>query len=189
MFFEGIWRRKIFHHNLKEASFFSYDKWMYNLEENRYSLLALIPELKPKNEKYYRFLLQYPQYDGYNIWEQDMPPDKIQQPDNPTYFKCINCTWKEKFGPIRRTYNNNKNQGLYNCCNLNANWWYAFGVISYPNNRLPGPYINTGQYHNEVFLWQQVDHSITKMTCSMRSYNIIINKLLNNIVFISSILK
>ena len=123
-------------------------------------MLGFIENLKPKTEKYYRFLLEYPEYEGYNMWEQSDAPKSIQDPDEAEYFHCIKCTWKESFGVLRNISDNLINymgkRALFTCDNNVDDWWYAFGVTSYENNSLPGPYISEGKLHSKVILWQQV---------------------------------
>ena len=171
-FFNGIFWKKIYYHNLTQSSYFNQYEWYYNLDPNKFSLLGSIERIKPKTEKYYRFLLEYPEYEGFNIWEQAEAPDDLIQPQNSTHFECLNCTWYYQFGPIRRTFEERKNTALYNCNTNATNWWYPFGVTSYHNNTLPGPLIDPHgnssvyywQYHKEVVLWQQTKVQLSQYT-------------------------
>ena len=155
-----IWR-KIFYHNSDSGIYFTTNNWDYQIDTNLYSLLGFIENLKPKTEKYYRFLLEYPEYEGYNMWEQSDAPKSIQDPDEAEYFHCIKCTWKERFGVLRNLSNSligSIGKAAHLTCDSNVdNWWYAFGVTSYTNNVLPGPIIKDGQFHSKVILWQQIE--------------------------------
>ena len=62
--------KKIFYHDLPKSSLFnSFEEGMKCFEENKYSLLYSIND-EHRINGYYEFLLEYPDFKGFNRWIQ-----------------------------------------------------------------------------------------------------------------------
>ena len=130
-----------------------------SIDNERFSLLDQIDLLKQKNTNKYIFLLEYPGYDGHNIMSQRISPHTLRYPSTDEHFRCIECTWRTSFGPLRVVTPKYADK-CYIAFDTNENYWYGIGTYSYNNNVLPGPKINgEGTWVLEVKLWIQIDNT------------------------------
>ena len=127
-----------------------------SLDNERFSLLDQIDLLRPKQTNRYVFLLEYPGYSGRNIMSQRISPHVLRYPSTDEHFRCIECTWKSAFGPLRIAPPKYAEK-CYIAFDTNEDYWYGIGTYSYKENVLPGPIINNdGVWVPEVKLWLQI---------------------------------
>ena len=67
---------KIFYHNSKNCEYFKDEEEAKYLvsDENRFSILKLIPYVNRYEKNKYEFLLEYPEKGGFNRWKQTSNP-------------------------------------------------------------------------------------------------------------------
>ena len=128
---------KIFDHNSTGSRFFHPSEVKYKTNDtNMYSILKLIPYICRYDEKY-EFIIEYPEYHGYNRWSQTTNPLESNS-SSEIGFNPITLTWKsDRFSGL--TLSNS--QLTYLDASNNIFWYYAIGAYhSYMNeNSFPGP--------------------------------------------------
>jgi len=153
---------KIFHHYSGSGQYFANNS--HALLSNQDGLFSIMGILDSSYQKYnlYEFLLEYPEFDGYNRWKQTLLPyDDIEK----TGYKAIGyepvyISWEGQFwgGLVRSSQSSYTT--IDGSCGA-ANWFYSIGTINgeFWPNQFPGPALtNTVRYNvQEVLLWIRVD--------------------------------
>ncbi|EAX80188.1 hypothetical protein TVAG_240310 [Trichomonas vaginalis G3] len=128
---------KIFYHDVDKGGFFdSVAQAKYNLDENRYSIISNITDEFRDSDGKFTFLILYPTFGRYNIWQQSNFPlqepkftssrEKLSPVEGFNSIKTfanhseINCTW----GGLVLT---NYPYYLLDGCPNGINWNFAIG--------------------------------------------------------------
>ena len=117
----------------------------------------------------YVFLLEYPGYSGRNIMSQRISPHVLRYPSTDEHFRCIECTWKSAFGPLRIAPPKYAEK-CYITFDSEENYWYCIGTYNYDTKVLPGPRIGSSlKVVKEVKLYIQIDWNICTRHLKTRS--------------------
>ena len=141
----------IFHHN-STGGYFDETNWLWFNTEHRYSALGTLEKYRINGKL--EFLLEYPQFEGFN---------RFKQTSNQKVSKTI-----EGYKPIHLSWTTNSFGGLalsdYKGAfidgspgNLNG-WFYAIAARNSWNGNIPGPYEKDQGFYQttEVNLWIRV---------------------------------
>ena len=126
-----IWL-KVFHQNTKFCYFNSRAKANYSLNKNCYSILREVDQkflISKSSQKYYSFLLEYPQIPEYIEFIQTELFTTTNP--NPNGFEIIsNNSYFEGFGGLHQLDSKYLNRSLIVGYNNGFNWFYPIGTIS-----------------------------------------------------------
>ena len=142
--------------------FSSIEEVKYINEENRYSILGELDERFQQRGRY-EFLLEYPAFQGCNIWTQTISP-LYAQPNHDNGYKAINITWDDN-NWHGLSLSSSESTFIDGSPGHNF-WFYSIGLRKPWNEKsIPGPYdTNHYPYNNsiyniyEVYLWLRIDH-------------------------------
>ena len=184
---------KLFYHNVETQSDI-FDKPSvaeYVLgKKNQYSILSEVRNWSHPEK--YEFLLQYPQYPGYNRWRQSCFP--LDEEDNETKdvadgYENISCIWTDMYWGGLVKHGNNP---IDNYCSLLkgslvTNWYYAIGTrkgcTGWEYTKIPGP---NNYLVNTVYLWMRVSDLTLLKYYTCRSNAHINYKMLAMICFLNN---
>ena len=123
---------KVYHQNTKFCYFDSKGEANYSLNQNCYSILREVDEkflITKGSQKYYSFLLEYPQIPGYIAFIQTELFTTTNP--NPIGFIIIsNNSYFPGFGGLHTLTSQYKDTSLYVGYNNGINWHYPIGTIS-----------------------------------------------------------
>ena len=153
---------KIFYHNSTGGIYFS--NISHALKSDLPQLYSILGEINDnfKINGYFEFLLEYPEYSGYNRWKQQINPK-----DNPEFpnqqaigYQEVSCSWKgQYFGGLVRS--SRFSWTLLDGSTGYDNWYYAIGIYAPPSiycyPKFPGP---EGSYVFEAYLWIRINNQI-----------------------------
>ena len=145
---------KIFYHCSKNLDFFKDEKEaLLSLNnENKYSILKYLPYIKRYEARKYEFLIEYPEYTGFNRWKQTSNPLKSKKVSGFEYNKG-DIAWSTYFDGLAKY----SGSTLLGGC-PNKGWWH-FAIGAYTNytaiDKFPGP-AACGWLPKEVRLWIRI---------------------------------
>ena len=165
---------KIFYHNSTNGNYFkkkNQNEMEYINEEDRFSILGLITDDFKVENKYYEFLLKYPEHPGgYNHWQQEVFPLTAKVNTDIGYNPCDGCeiTWNGRnWNGLAKS--NRTDQTFIDGCNNTNYWWYAIGAMQAHNSnesvKFPGPVLNTTEITvYSVYLYLRItDEMLSKL--------------------------
>jgi len=164
LFFElktsyGVNWLKIFSQNSSNGSVFrDFEHVMFSDENNLYSIFKLLNSKFLINNSY-EFLLEYPEFTGYNRWRQQLLPWN----NNETIgfkaqgYEAISISWSgQSWGGLVRSNNPYETAALLDGSAGHNNWHYAIGCVkNYYTPKMPGP---NDQLATQVKLWIRLDN-------------------------------
>ena len=142
--------------------------------DTAFSLLGQIDSLKHSLSNRYVFLLEYPGLDGFNMFSQKISPHKLECTETDPSFRCIKCTWTNRFGPLKLTGPEASKYGYLTDDTRYDDWWYGIGAYRYESNKITGPIITESNKIKlyEVRLWIQTDgNRMTKCKFNRNAMN------------------
>ena len=163
---------KVFYHNCAGGVWFNTEEEIKYIDEpQRYSILGLVNN-KLNFGGYYEFLLQYPEFEGYNNWKQSIFPTKANETITTDLgYTCetsddCSCSWTQNYWKgliLSSLYDLTFIDGSVDqCC-----WRFAIGAKKgYEQNvGFPGPAGGTagsGLAREQVYLWLRCTESMMK---------------------------
>ena len=158
----NAWWANIFFHYSTNGEYFNNSdpnrSPLFCKNENTYSYLGDISNKYRVNNKF-EFLLEYPEYPGYNRWTQTI---------NPLYSRGVaisqmgfeavgSLSWSATVGFTALHQITSYEATFLKCAEVESSWHYAIGAYHFYNvtNTIPGPYIAAydGKYVKSVLLW------------------------------------
>ena len=162
--FESKWLL-VFHHNSKNKEYFANREMVLDCDQtNLYSILGKIDDSYRINGSF-EFLLEYPEFDGYNRWSQINNPVNENETigKNPVSgYRAINISWNARFwGGL--AISTQKDHTFIDGSIGSGNYYYMIGAYHFW-------YISHGgidEYHfagpdvavSECFLWLRINES------------------------------
>ena len=186
---------KVFYHNCAGGVWFNTEEEIKYIDEpQRYSILGLVNN-KLNFGGYYEFLLQYPEFEGYNNWKQKLFPFTYEFMSQNSGYTCspqegLHCSWNGF--DWRGLYYSTSSSTFIDGSNNTYNYWFAIGSKKGYSNavRFPGPVggtaSNNGSSVTEVYLWIRIPNSFFIHQSALPCYFIYNSKFLFFIISISS---
>ena len=89
----------IFYHDSHGAQFFKEKEAHYNIQKNKFSLFDKINDsfkiVNESNIHVYEFLLEYPEIDGFNRWQQVLFPSDPRTRSESIGYNPLNISWTD----------------------------------------------------------------------------------------------
>ena len=157
---------KIFYHNVINQEYFSKDdesEIQFINDKNRFSILGYINDEFKIDNYYYEFLLKYPEYPGYNHWQQTISPLSIDETESNGYKVCNDCKLSWTGYSWKGLSRSSRTSETYIDGSIGSHfWWYSIGAMhQHSNKKFPGP-VSGGREMtvSEVYLYLRVSYKI-----------------------------
>ena len=152
--FNELWLLLYYHDFAKAGKWESKEQAKRNFESNRFSVLYSInPKMKIDNR--YEFLLEYPEFTGYNRWyqsENPMKENKNCESNQTIGYKPVSVSWGYSYFAgltLSQSGDNSLLDGSQKC----GSGWYTIGYTKTYDGGVPGPTIIV----NKSRLWIRVN--------------------------------
>ena len=161
----------IFYHDSHGALFFNEKEAHYSIQKNKFSLFDKISDsFQFENESYvrvYEFLLEYPELEGFNRWQQVLFPSDPRTRDQPLGYNPLNITWPNSYFEGMALSNQTNLTFIDGSPKSDTTWHFAIGsyqAYTYAD-KFPGPCLSNGcpESFYYVKLWLRMeDFSLLK---------------------------
>ena len=166
------WIKIFYHHFTKiEDGFSTFDEVLSFNSQDKYSIIGAAKFFQKPDPNLYEFLLEYPQYDGFNRWKQEkFPTDETNEEGRAAAYgyENVSISWtRPLWGGLTLCY------APY-CAALdgsydpkNQSWFFVIGYMKTCTNReyqtsFPGP----GETVNDVYLWMRINNIFLDHLCT-----------------------
>jgi len=160
----------IFRHNSIKGGFLKDEhEASFSLNKNKFSLLSKINESfkVTDNDTYfsYEFLLEYPEFEGFNHWRQELfPSDERTRTQSINYEALSQISWPYRYWGGLALNEHDKQYSFIDGSPLTNTWHFAIGSYTnyYGVDRFPGPCLDLDSLClnsvSEVYLWMRLDN-------------------------------